>query len=739
MPSLPRTTPTPPTTPKRRTRGALGAFALLAALAAALDAGGAAGHEAEPAAAQRPPELAGSIVRVTLRVQDPAGRALRARARAQNGSGVSYPVWMDTTLLSHGLGGTFFYVDSAATFKVLAGSLHLTLGRGFETMPFDGWFTVLGDTTLTVTLFPFTDLRPLGWYGGEMHSHSAHPPMDYPALTPARSRMVQNAEAISVLHVLDQDRFFTGAPHALSDSLGILYYSYESRNQTYGHAVMAGLTAPSYPVCCLDPAPPFPMLTDLHRSIAGTGAMMILGHPHTTDNFYYDSDWPGAGLGRELPVLAATGEMDALDVMSASNHPNADWIEWYDLLSSGLAVVPSAGSDAVLNRYFAPPPGGFRVYARLEPGQPFGYAAWLNALRAGRTFVTSYPLVPEFSVGGKVPGETLETEGATLTVPVHLRAECAIGLTRVAVMADGEEAWARPFEEVPLPTVYDTTLALTLPTPAWMALHVLGPSFHPHAPFYPAEAHTNAIRMTRLGAPLRRTLACGLWMDRLTELEGYADARGNWSAAWQSDSVRIRIDRARAFFRSAFVLPPSPFQLLFPAPEESTLASFGWEAKGDPELGDMVKFVLRVSADSTLAGAWVDSTRSTWRGMSDLPPEHWYWWSVDAVDRAGNVRSAETRRFYLRDEVLGVGTAPAAEAPRASPNPSRGPVALTGFTQPPAIFDLAGRRVAGAGDLRRAGAGWVWDGTDRGRSARPGIYLVRSADGRRHLHIVRLR
>ena len=104
--------------------------------------------------------------------------------------------------------------------------------------------------------------------------------------------------------------------------------------------------------------------------------------------------------------------------------------------------------------------------------------------------------------------------GAALTATVHLRAECAIGLTRVAVMADGGEAWARSFG-APLPTTYDTTLTLELPTPAWMALHVLGPAFHPHAPFYPAEAHTNAIRMTRAGAPVRRTLACGVWMDRL--------------------------------------------------------------------------------------------------------------------------------------------------------------------------------------------------------------------------------
>ena len=40
---------------------------------------------------------------------------------------------------------------------------------------------------------------------------------------------------------------------------------------------------------------------------------MILAHPHSTDNYYYDDYWPGAGLGRELPVLGALGALDALD------------------------------------------------------------------------------------------------------------------------------------------------------------------------------------------------------------------------------------------------------------------------------------------------------------------------------------------------------------------------------------------------------------------------------------------
>lgn len=703
------------------------------------------GHGAQadeaPAAGPAPAgaTLAGPQVQLTLRVRDPLGRPLEARVRLQSAAGAPFPAWTDSALLSHGLGGTYFYVDSAATLAVTPGTLQLTVGRGFETTPWTGWIGVLSDTTVEVTLQPFTDLAALGWYAGEMHSHSAHPPMDYPALSPALARRVQRAEAISVLHVLDQDRFFTGGPHPLSEPASVLYYSYESRNQTWGHVELPGLLAPSYPVCCLDPAPAWPMLTDLHRSLAGSGALMILAHPHTTDNFMFDTDWPGAGLGRELPVLAATGEMDALDVMSASNEPDADWSEWYDLLSSGLAIAPSAGSDAVLNRYYAPPPGGFRVYARLEPGEPFSYDEWLESVRAGRTFITSYPLVPEFSVADRVPGQTLEAAGDSLEAPVHLRAECAIGLTRVAIVADGAEAWSRPFTGSSLPTAYDTTLTLSLPTPAWMALHVLGPVFHPHAPFYPAEAHTNAIRLLRDGRPVRRTLSCAIELDLLTRLESYVLWRGG-AAPWQTDSIMARIERARAFYRSAFVEPPAPFQLLVPAFGDTATAGFLWEANGDPEPGDRVRYVFRVGEDSTFAGAWVDSSGFNFRSDPGLAPDRWYWWQVEALDRAGNVRIGGPSRFYLGSDVTAVEGAAEGGPPRAVPNPSRGAVALAGFAEAPAIFDLAGRRVAGLGSgLCRAGAGWRWDGGDGGRPARPGVYLVRSADGRRCLRVVRIR
>jgi len=63
--------------------------------------------------------------------------------------------------------------------------------------------------------------------------------------------------------------------------------------------------------------------------------------------------------------------------------------EWYHLLNSGLRVTFVGASDKDSNLLAL---GYARTYAHLAPGEPFSYANWIEAVRAGRTFVTNGPL-----------------------------------------------------------------------------------------------------------------------------------------------------------------------------------------------------------------------------------------------------------------------------------------------------------------------------------------------------------
>ena len=691
---------------------------------------------------QEPSDRESQEIELTLEVQDSSSQLIPARAQVIGADGHARPRAIDPDLLSHSALGGYFYVNGRATLKVPAGPTSITISRGFEYGPVTAYVTAERDTTVRITLERFAVLSARGWFGGDLHAHSRHDPLDY-TLSPSQVKMVAVAEGLSVLHLLDDGWQFTGAPHALSDSTSVLYYSYEYRNRMCGHVALPGLRIPVGEGCCVNPDPRFPMILDLNAQVhARGGGLTVLAHPHTTDSYYQLSDWPGAGLGRELPMLAALGGLDAFDVASYSNEPDTDTAEWFDLLSAGLAIPPSAGTDAVLSRYCDAPPGGWRVYAREPVGAELDYDSWLSAFAAGHSFITDFPLIPEFTIGGSGMGDVLEAAGDSLVAPVHIETACAIGLRGVALVADGVEIWSRPFAILPATFDFDTTFQLRVPRPAWVLLRVDGPASHPALAAPQAVAYTNAVRILHQGTPARLTAAMARWLDSLDRFEALLNSPLNWQAPWQRDTVLARILRARQFYERPFRNPPAGFALLSPSTGAPTASGLAWQVAADPDSGDRVTYTVRFAEDSTLSGGWCDRELGTSMTEFMVPLESWYWWGVEASDLAGNVvrSTPPSERVFLSASVAGVPGAHREDPVRALPNPSRGEVRLRGLGPDVAIYDMAGRRIAepGRGILDAAGTP-VWDGSRNGRPAPPGIYLARGNHSRRLVRIIRLR
>src|SRR5262249_4816658 len=78
--------------------------------------------------------------------------------------------------------------------------------------------------------------------------------------------------------------------------------------------------------------------------------------------------------------------------------------EWYGLLNCGLRV-PLAGGSAKMSNLT--PLGSVRTYAHVPPNEQFSYRGWIEAVRAGRTFITNAPLLT-FSVNGQFPGAVVK-------------------------------------------------------------------------------------------------------------------------------------------------------------------------------------------------------------------------------------------------------------------------------------------------------------------------------------------
>ena len=76
--------------------------------------------------------------------------------------------------------------------------------------------------------------------------------------------------------------------------------------------------------------------------------------------------------------------------------------DWYRYLSCGY-FDPAVGGTAEMTAMTAV--GTIRTYARIPDGRPFDYGAWMDAVRAGNTFVTYGPLM-EFRVEGLLSGRS---------------------------------------------------------------------------------------------------------------------------------------------------------------------------------------------------------------------------------------------------------------------------------------------------------------------------------------------
>lgn len=83
-----------------------------------------------------------------------------------------------------------------------------------------------------------------------------------------------------------------------------------------------------------------------------------------------------------------------------------DWLaytlgQYYTLLDAGFRLVPTAGTASGVH----PVPAGFsRVYVKIDGA--FSYEKWLAGLKAGRSFVTTGPMIFA-AVNGQQPGATL--------------------------------------------------------------------------------------------------------------------------------------------------------------------------------------------------------------------------------------------------------------------------------------------------------------------------------------------
>jgi hypothetical protein len=686
-------------------------------------------------------------VRVELRPLDSNGAALPARLQAWTAAGGAVPGYPDSVLLSHdggwwGMGGWFYPDGAAAVLHLTPGTYNFQASHGFEWVPVLRTVAVVRDTVISLRLDRALDLRADGWFPGETHIHGYEFPVEIPVSPPDLMR-VASAEDLAMFWALDQDRNFTGGPSALSTPETILYYSIEWRNQTYGHAPILNPHGWIGSWCCEPPLPAWPMLSVTRQTWnPDTTQALVLGHPDTGGGFFEEGGWPAYGLGRELPVMATSGNLDAIDIASYANVGNVSTGSWAHLQNCGICIPVSAGTDAHVSRYYSAPPGGYRVYVH-ERGGSHTPSRWVSALRAGRTFVTNGPLIPEFTVDGAEAGAVLDRSGTSASVHVRMRTASVLAPGTAALLVNGVavRTWFIPWSAAQRTWTVEDDVILT--EGSWLAVRIDGQTTQKWTVSSALFAMTGAVQVRLNGLLPRRTASAGVMADWVDSLQILVEARGNWPNQAAHDNVLARLSDSRSYFNALFLEPPQTFALLAPA-EGETLDAGGsiacnWAAATDPEAGDRISYRLEISPDPLFSAPWLGSPGTAHEFLvpgGTFLADADYFWRVIAIDRGGNERysTPALRRLHIGHvsavdpDGPGLAGGPLRLVPR--PNPAQGPlmIELAGGRFPDGqveVYAPGGARIARI-RLTSGMTSLAWDGrNDQGRFLPSGAYWIR--------------
>jgi hypothetical protein len=329
----------------------------------------------------------------------------------------------------------YAYIDGSCEVALPAGVVHVDVSKGFEYTPLQEQVQLKkGQLSLRLAIERWSDARQDGWYSGDARVHF---------LTPQAALLEAAAEDVAVVNLLAADhtiRSGDGRDYRAVSSI-LAFSGQQPAVETHGYLVTVN-TLNRHPVLgSLS-------LLNCHRPVYPLG----FGSPESLDDWTL-ADWcdqchrkgglvvwaendgtrlKSRGLWGEPLADLLLGKIDALETDFNEVGSEDQW--WDGLLSCGLRLplVGASGKDS--NRKAV---GAVRTFARLLPGEPLTYKSWIEAVRAGRTYVSNGPLL-SLTVDGSDPGAVIDVPSTDKTVHVRAESRCGLPLSRLRVLLNGK-------------------------------------------------------------------------------------------------------------------------------------------------------------------------------------------------------------------------------------------------------------------------------------------------------------
>ena len=508
---------------------------------------------------------------LTVVVKDEGGREVPSRLSVTAADGRGYA---PDDALRHADDGfvraerpfehTYFHTRGRSTLTLPVGTVVVEATRGLEFAPVRREVMVTAGPAASVELGleRIDDLPARGWQSADMHVH-----MNYGGhyrVLPEGLRRQAEAEDLPLVFNLIVNKeqrapdvaYFSGRPDPASTPGTQILHSQEYHTSYWGHLGLLGLRdhvlLPLYAGYVKTAAaslyPDNATIADLAHEQGG-----VVGYVHPFDSVPEPDKGTAftelaargfhAGDPIGLPIDVALGKVDYYEVVGFSDHRSSAEV-WYRLLNCGFRVAAGAGTDAMTNYASLRGPLGMnRAYARID-GPP-DEAAFLAAVRAGKTFATNGPLLDFALAGQGIGGEIARPAGRhRLEATVHLRS--IVPLDHLEIVGNGEVV-----AEVPLVgphTRADATLPLTVVRSGWYTLRAWAETpRHPVLDGYPF-ATTSPIYVTVGGAPVRSVKDARYFEAWVGRVKDAVAAHPDWNTGLEKDGVLARLAQARAAF-----------------------------------------------------------------------------------------------------------------------------------------------------------------------------------------------
>jgi TolB protein len=347
----------------------------------------------------------------------------------------------------------YFYSGGLVQMDVPLGKIAVEVSQGLERRLFRKTVEIVDHrpVQVNVKLEPtgFNAVRGDHWSGSDLHVH-----MNYGGNylnDPHRLARMAEAEGVEVFHELTVNKeqripdiaywnVFPGSERDQIDPDARMVWGQEFHTSYWGHRgilhLKDHLLLPGYAgYPNTGAASLYPMNADVYDMAHAQGA--LIGAVHPFDSVPDPFAKPAQRITDELPVDAALGKLDYMEIVGFSDHKSTAEV-WYKLLNLGFRLPAGAGTDATTN-YAAPIRGqiGFdRVYV-WTPGWPASVDTWLDELKQGRTFATNGPLI-EFKVGGEMVGSELKFDASQSAVPFTAKLRSIVPVDHLEVVCNGK-------------------------------------------------------------------------------------------------------------------------------------------------------------------------------------------------------------------------------------------------------------------------------------------------------------